>query len=259
MTDKTVELHLASHCPGLEDLQLSGCSLISNPSLRAIATSLRRLRRLKLRSCWQVSDAGVMSLTSATPGPPLEELHLQDCQRVSDNSLRHISQGLGSLTSLNLSFCANISDSGMKSLSKISSLRTLNLRSCDNISDIGVGYLAEGCVSLQSLDLSFCRVTDAAMNHIASGLFNLRSLSLVQCRITDEGVAKICKTLADLHFLNIGQCSLVSDLGLSHIGARLGQLRGIDLYGCVEVTQTGLASLKMGCPKLSQINVALCR
>ena len=159
ISDRATEL-LASHCPGLEDLQLGGCSGITNTSLRTLA-SLQRLRRLNLRSCWQVSDAGVMALASAGPGASLEDLNLQDCQRVSDLALRHVSQGLGSLTSLNLSFCANISDSGMKSLSKISSLRSLNLRSCDNISDIGVGYLAEGCVSLQSLDLSFCdRVTE---------------------------------------------------------------------------------------------------
>ena len=256
VTDRTCDL-IAAHCANLEDLQLGGYTGISNASLKTIAGGLRRLRRLNLRSCWQVSDAGVLPLASASPAPPLEDLNLQDCQKVSDLALRHIAQGLP-VAALNLSFCANISDSGMKSLSRMSSLRTLNLRSCDNISDIGVGYLAEGCVGLQSLDLSFCdRVTDRAMTHIASGLFNLRQLSLVAAKVTDEGVAKICKTLVDLHVLNIGQCGLVTDASLLHIAARLHQLHSLDLYGCNEVTEAGVSSLRAGCPKLTNINFNL--
>ena len=132
------------------------------------------------------------------------------------------------------------------------------MRSCDNISDIGVGYLAEGCVGLQSLDLSFCdRVTDRAMIHIASGLFNLRCLSLVSCRISDDGVTKICKTLVDLHVLNIGQCANISDISMEQIGSRLRQLEFLDLYGCNLITSGGLEKVKTGCAKLRTINFNL--
>ena len=68
---------------------------------------------------------------------------VQDCQKCTDESLKHVSQGLTQLKSINLSFCVSISDSGLKHLAKMPSLRELNLRSCDNVSDAGMAYLAE--------------------------------------------------------------------------------------------------------------------
>ena len=245
-------------CPNLEVLDLGGCTGITNTSLSVLA-SLKKLRSLNLRSCWQVSDSGVMHLSSSAES--LQQLNLQDCQKVSDTALRHLSHSLISkpgLSQLNLSFCANVSDSGMKSLSKISSLRSLNLRSCDNITDIGVGYLAEASVGLTTLDLSFCdKVSDRALDHIASGLFNLTHLSLISCRITDEGLGKICKTLADLHVLNIGQCSALTDSALEHIGLRLKRMEFLDLYGCNRISSEGLATLESRCPNLKKINLNL--
>ena len=165
VTDSSIEV-ITNQAPNLQTLRLGGCTGISNLSLRLVASSLPRLTSLDLRSCWQVADSGILQLSSSQPPPiQLDLLNLQDCQKVSDLALRHLasSQSLV-ISSLNLSFCANISDSGMKSLAKMSCLRSLNLRSCDNISDIGVGYLAEGSVGLQVLDVSFCdRVTDRSV------------------------------------------------------------------------------------------------
>merc|ERR1712045_20015 len=70
-------------------------------------------------------------------------------------SLKHISEGLPNIHEINLSFCVSVTDTGLKSLSRVSALRELNLRSCDNVSDIGVGFLAEGCLGLDKLDVSF--------------------------------------------------------------------------------------------------------
>ena len=164
VTDSSIEV-ITSQAPHLRSLRLGGCTGVSNLSLRLVASRLTRLTSLDLRSCWQVADTGILQLSSQQPPLQLAQLNLQDCQKVSDLALRHLSSSLAlTVSSLNLSFCANISDSGMKSLAKMSSLRSLNLRSCDNISDIGVGYLAEGSVGLQALDVSFCdRVTDRSV------------------------------------------------------------------------------------------------
>jgi len=255
VTDRSLG-RISAHCANLQNLDLGGCTGITNAGLLLIVRGLADLRHLSLRSCWQLSDGGLAHLARlprpdvecvtgpVEPAPSqLESLNLQDCQKLTDLSLRYIAQGLR-IKSLNLSFCANVSDSGMKSVAKMSSLACLNLRSCDNISDIGVGYLAEGCIGLHNLDLSFCeRVTDRAMVHVASGLFNLRTLSLAACKITDDGLCKISKTLLDLQTLNIGQCDQVTDISMEQMGASLMNLRSIDLYGCSQVTQQGLACL----------------
>ena len=99
----------------------------------------------------------------------LQSLSLQDCQKLSDESLGYISQRLPNLKSINLSFCVSITDTGLKSLAKMTSLEDINLRSCDNVSDIGIGFLAEDHGKLKSLDISFCgNVSDASLRHMAS-------------------------------------------------------------------------------------------
>ena len=69
----------------------------------------------------------------------LADLNLQDCQKLTNISLRYTSQGLR-ITAINLSFCANISDSSLKSTARMATLASLNLRSCDNIGDIGLQW-----------------------------------------------------------------------------------------------------------------------
>jgi len=94
-----------------------------------------------------------------------------------------------------------VTDTGLKSLSRLPDLKELNLRSCDNVSDIGMGFLANSGVPspLVKLDVSFCdRVTDSSMAHLASGITNLSSLSMSACTITDGGLGRICKDLAGL-------------------------------------------------------------
>ena len=264
---------LAAACPSLESLELGGCSHLTNDGLRALAAAPRlraRLRRLNLRSCWQITDAGIGHLagirSSTTTTNPhldgdneddiglaaLEVLVLQDCQKLSDAALRMLQEGgsLRTLRSLNLSFCASITDSGLRSLGRLTALESLNL---------GLAYLAEASVNLASLDVSFCeRVSDAGLGHIAGGLFSLRRLALAGCRrISDEGLGQVAKTLLDLDTLSVGQCVRIGDRSLELIAAHLRQLRRIDLYGCPRLSAAGVVALRAGLPRLSSMNLGL--
>merc|ERR1711876_79338 len=154
---------------------------------------------------------------------------------------------------INLSFCVSVTDTGLKSLSRVSSLGELNLRSCDNVSDIGVGFLAEGCSGLDKLDVSFCdRVSDSSMAHIATGLAHLRSLSLSSCQITDAGVTRIAKDLESLETLNMGQCTRLTDKTVETIT----QIKSVDLYGCTKISTEGLKVLNK-CENLKVVNRGL--
>lgn len=254
---------IATHCKNLESLELGGCTKITNTGLLLISWGLKRIRSLNLRSCWQISDHGIGHLTGINSQPntgakTLEEISLQDCQKLTDESLKHISEGLSNIQKINLSFCVSVTDTGLKSLSRIPTLQELNLRSCDNVSDIGVGFLAEGgSSSLSHLDVSFCdRVSDSAMAHVATGLSNLRCLSLSSCQITDAGIAKVTKDLSRLHTLNIGQCTKLTDKSLEVIANQLKSLRSIDLYGCTKISSEGLKVLNK-CENLKVVNLGL--
>ncbi|KAJ1524131.1 hypothetical protein ONE63_010662 [Megalurothrips usitatus] len=253
---------IAQHLKNLETLRLEGCSNITNTGLLLIAWGLKRLRRLDLRSCWLVSDQGIGHLSGlnreTAPGNlELEYLGLQDCQRLSDDALRHIATGLKKLRSVNLSFCVGICDAGLRHLAKMPQLESINLRACDNITDAGVSYLAEGGARLTQLDVSFCdKITDTALQHISQSLYSLRSLSLSACPVTDEGIKRIARVLADLDTLNIGQCHHITDDGLQAVAEACVHLQYIDLYGCIGISRAAMESL-MKMPKLATINLGL--
>ncbi|KAH7948545.1 F-box/LRR-repeat protein 14 [Rhipicephalus sanguineus] len=253
---------IAQHLKGLERLDLGGCTDVTNTGLLLIAWGLHNLRSLNLRSCRGVSDPGIghlagMSPTNAIGTLRLESLCLQDCQKLTDDALRYISNGLHDLRSLNLSFCASVTDAGLKHAARMARLRELNLRSCDNISDLGLAYLAEGGSRISTLDVSFCdKVGDQGLLHASQGLFQLRSLSLNACPVSDDGIGRVARSLGDLQTLHLGQCGRVTDKGLSLIADHLKQLRCIDLYGCTKITTVGLEKL-MQLPNLGVLNLGL--
>lgn len=270
ITDASL-MNISQHLKNLEFLDLGGCSNISNMALLLIAEGLQKLKSLHLRSCC-VSDVGISHLaglkrnatshiipnnSSSTGTLSLEHLSLQDCYKITDEGLRHLSDGLHNLKILNLSFCASITDIGLKHLARMGSLRELNLQSVDTISDLGLAYLAENNSRLTILDVSFCnKVGDQGLLHISQGLFNLRSLSIKGCPITDEGLGRIARTLTDLRALNIGQCDRITDKGLSLVSEHLHKLLRIDLYGCNKITTVGLEKV-MQLPQLIVLNLGL--
>lgn len=259
VTDSSLR-RITANCKSLEVLDLAGCSKITNTSLFYISM-LKKVKRLNLRSCRLISDQGIADLCNTSvlvnSNRTLEDLCLQDCQKLTDESLRHISTGLPELEKMNLSFCVSITDTGLKSISRIGTLRDLNLRSCDNISDIGIGFLAENGLNLHNLDVSFCaNISDSSMRHIASGISSLRSLSLTTCSVCDDGLARLAKALTDLQILNVGQCVGITDDGLMALAEHCNKLRSLDLYGCPKVTSTALAVVRK-LPRLERLNLEL--
>uniref|UniRef100_A0A8C1LWC8 F-box/LRR-repeat protein 14 n=1 Tax=Cyprinus carpio TaxID=7962 RepID=A0A8C1LWC8_CYPCA len=253
---------IAQYLKNLEVLELGGCSNITNTGLLLIAWGLHRLKSLNLRSCRHVSDVGIGHLAGMTRSAAegclsLEYLTLQDCQKLTDLSLKHISKGLTKLKVLNLSFCGGISDAGMIHLSHMTSLWSLNLRSCDNISDTGIMHLAMGTLRLSGLDVSFCdKIGDQSLAYIAQGLYQLKSLSLCSCHISDDGINRMVRQMHELRTLNIGQCVRITDKGLELIADHLTQLTGIDLYGCTKITKRGLERITQ-LPCLKVLNLGL--
>lgn len=250
---------IAQCLKNLESLNLAGCCNISTSGLLLISWGLKKLKRLDLRSCWHISDAGIRLLAGIPDGGNhhLEYLGLQDCQRLSDEALKHISTGCTRLERINLSFCVNITDSGLKCLAKMPSLRELNLRACDNVSDVGMSYLADGSAPLSLLDVSFCdKIGDQALGYISLGLYHLRTLSISNCNISDDGLFQISKTLYELETLHMGQCSRITDKSLQIIADSLRNLKNIDLYGCVRITTDGIECM-LKLPKLQDLNTGL--
>lgn len=258
---------LGTFCQNLEDLDLGGCSKVTNEGMFCISLYLRKLKRLNLRSCRLVSDKGVAYLAGKREynhGLPyglkeLRYLGLQDCQKITDEGLDLLSEGMQHLEEVNLSFCVNVTDTGIKSLGQIPSLQVIHLRSCDNVSDLGIGFLAQGSRSsgLRSLDISFCtNITDSSARLISVSFPNLACLSMINCSLGDEGLIYLAHGLKKLESLNIGQCKAITDKSLTLVASKMLTLSKIDLYGCCNVSQSCLQRIGQ-MPKMLDLNVLL--
>ena len=276
-------MRITKYLKHLVSLDLGGCSGLAANGLAAIVSNLKDLKKLNLRSCKQISDTEIAKLcgqdidnnrlagsskshestenattSSATEQRglvSLEFLGLQDCQKLTDDALKHISLGLKNLKSINLSFCSNFSEFGLKHLSSMTELRELTLCSCE-VTDQGLRYLSEGSVQLHVLDISFCDKVDQGLVYIAEGMPQLRTLSLNSCLITDDGLVKIAQSLTDLKTLNVGQCSKITDKSLNVIAQHCINLTHIDLYGCQSITTVGLERISQ-LPHLDHFNLDL--
>ena len=95
---------------------------------------------------------------------------------VDNTKLLTIANGLPQLQSLNIGYCHNITDEGIRALATgCTQLQSLNIGGCYNITDAGIRALASGCPQLQSLNIDCCGKITAAGREIRERI-NYRKL-----------------------------------------------------------------------------------
>lgn len=70
------------------------------------------LRVLRLRSCWELTNHGLLNLVHALPN--LVQLSLSGCSKISDDGVELLAENLRQLRSLDLSWCPRISDGALE-------------------------------------------------------------------------------------------------------------------------------------------------
>jgi len=147
------------------------------------------------------------------------------------------------LDQLDLSWCNNITDTGISHLSTLINLKKLNLRQCSNITDTGISHLST-LINLNQLDLVGCnRITDTGISHL-SNLTNLNQLDLLGCyRITDIGISHL-STMIKLNQLSLQGCDNITDKGISHLSTLIN-LKELNLWGCRNITDRGISRLSI--------------
>lgn len=145
-------LYVSQNLHSLRSLDISYLNITDRSLLHV--SKIVTLEKLNLNSCEYITDLGISYL--CTGNKRLSSLDVSFCIGISDQTLKHISQGLQHLHSLFLSMC-QITDVGLLHLSKsLHNLKVLNIGQCALITDIGLEYLLKSCPTLQSIDLYGC-------------------------------------------------------------------------------------------------------
>ncbi|TTJ38832.1 F-box/LRR-repeat protein 16 [Bagarius yarrelli] len=152
-------------------------------------------RTLRLHSCWEITNHGVVNMVHSLPN--LTALSLSGCSKITDDGVELVAENLRKLRSgsfpldlfslssfLDLSWCPRITDVPAHRVHRLRSAQAggaCSRSGCVRITDTGLGYLST-MSSLRSLYLRWCcqKHVDLIMSRI------FRTESLIQLQDLEE-------------------------------------------------------------------------
>lgn len=224
----------------LTHLSLTGCTKVTDVSLKCIAKNARSLRQLRLDRNVSVTDRGLgylsKGLTSLTV---LQATHLG---MVSDEGVRLIGRRCLRLTDLDVSYCMRFSGTSFPALRRLRGLETLGLSGCRDIF-AGGGHGGGGDDKCHSNNDEQERATSALKS--ATDFQALRHLKLADHPDLRDGAmcAVIEQNRSALATLDLSRCSRITTGGLTRAIKALSALRRLDLTGCERVSAGNIESL----------------
>lgn len=242
-------------CSAVERICLSGCLLLTDSGLSAVARRCPQLRTLEVRGCSQVTDVGVSEVVTRCLN--LSRLDVTGCYQVT--SVRPRLGGPGPEVAPESLGRSLTSSSGVVGGGQLY-LQYVDLTDCQALEDSGIKALARACPQLTHLFLRRCvRLTDAALKCVASYCVVLRELSISDCvQVTDFGLYELAKLGPHLRYLSVAKCERVSDAGLKQVCRHCYRLRYLNARGCEAVSDASLEVLARSCPRLRALDVGKC-
>ncbi|KAF9919402.1 hypothetical protein BX616_000013 [Lobosporangium transversale] len=184
-------LILLSNTPNLHTLCLSGkktgSSFVQSHAFRKLERAglvHRGMENLDLSECTDIREPTLKSFVHLFPN--LVSLNLSKTSGVTDTAVALIVDRCQYLKTINLSYCRQVTDLGLLSVAKFCrlNLRSLNLTGNLKITNTSLMVVAKNCPKIQKLFLGECsQVTDAAMEWIAqsNSSDSLKELELHRC------------------------------------------------------------------------------
>ena len=133
-------------------LSISDCINVADDTVGAIAQLLPSLGELNLQA-YHVTDSA-LTFFSARQSCGLSVLRLQSCWEVTNHGVVNIVRSLPNLTVLSLSGCSKITDDGVELVAEnLPKLRHLDISWCPRITDAALEYIACDLGQLEELVL----------------------------------------------------------------------------------------------------------
>ena len=142
--------------PRLQELDLTGCSSLTNLTLFTLTESCRSLKELRLRECRWVSSDAVTQLSLCCTD--LEVVDLGGCWEVVDACVASLVSCCTKLKFLSVNDCYSVSDQSISLIAKCcSGLQHLGVKSCWRVTNSSIVLVGEYCKQLKSLEVKDCR------------------------------------------------------------------------------------------------------
>jgi F-box and leucine-rich repeat protein 2/20 len=240
LTDGCIDCIADACSMSLEVLSLAGNRNITDNCFTKIVQRCRSLTLFNVSGCPNITHLMVSEILKANKR--INTLFLS-ATYITDEGLALMATVLSSkfLTSLDLSFCRDISDRGIISI-------------------------AEKCTNLTSLNLcGLNRVTDEATRSVCANCWYLKSLSLEDVFLLDDSAFWFDRNrdgrpianenmLTSLTSLNLRDCVNITDRAMEGLSERCRQLETVTLRGCEKLTSGTVSFFRNPC----QFKVGMC-
>ncbi|XP_074096456.1 F-box/LRR-repeat protein 16 isoform X2 [Cotesia typhae] len=138
--------------PRIVSLSLSDCINVADEAVGAVAQLLPSLYEFSLQA-YHVTDAA-LGYFSAKQSSSLSILRLQSCWELTNHGVVNIVHSLPNLTVLSLSGCSKVTDDGVELIAEnLPRLRCLDLSWCSRITDAALEYITCDLNQLEELTL----------------------------------------------------------------------------------------------------------
>ncbi|CAN8270410.1 unnamed protein product [Cochlearia groenlandica] len=230
---------LVSVAPAIRSINLSQCSLLTSSSIHTLSDSLRSvLRELYINECQNVDLKHIMPALKKFE--KLEVLSLVDIPSVKGRLLKEFVTARGhALKQLILTNSVKLTDSSVKDISEnCPNLTVLDLANVYKLTDFALGYLANGCQALEKLFFcrnSFSDEAVAAFVETAGGSLTELSLNNVK-KVGHNTASSLAKHSGMLQILDVSWCRDMSNDSLGYIVDNCSSLKVLKLFGCTQVT-----------------------
>eukprot|EP00656_Telonema_subtile_P006602 TRINITY_DN13056_c0_g1_i2.p1 TRINITY_DN13056_c0_g1~~TRINITY_DN13056_c0_g1_i2.p1 ORF type:complete len:245 (-),score=33.38 TRINITY_DN13056_c0_g1_i2:123-857(-) len=164
--------------------------------LASIPASFHSLESLSLHTSAQYREVQHVGDAAVTALVKLEKLKHLDVSwtDLSDRQLIDLTNGLGRLRSVDLSWCSSLSDVGVEALaSSCHELNRISLAGCKRLTDASVELLGTHLRGLESIDLrSLENVSGVGILFLLASATALRHLDISGCNLNhfSQGVAR---------------------------------------------------------------------
>lgn len=106
---------LTSNCKNLRNLNLGNCSLITDKALISIGNNCKNLVSINVTAT-KITDSGVFSLITSNVSKTIEEIHVANCDGITDESIEFILLQCKMIKYLMFHSCKNTTDASRVAL-----------------------------------------------------------------------------------------------------------------------------------------------
>ncbi|XP_061391676.1 uncharacterized protein LOC133327120 [Musca vetustissima] len=300
----------------LTTLDLADTLCVNDDCLTCIVSSLPQLQDLNVAGCSGVTNAGAMLLANASR---LQNLNISRCDGITTDGLAHgiakdTNRVLQRLNMSNLIVC----EEGIKSIARnCPELRVLNVGHCVNgVTDESVQCIVQHLRWLRELSLEDCfRLTDAALTGIDMSKLEMKSsasstmgtldnfhptppssmheleairssspqfmkislrskaeedivrdanrkramFAVYELNLVDDATLDgySIQQLRGLRSLNLKGCNKITDVSLKY-GLKFIELQRLCLSYCQQISSLGMEALVSNCPSIEELDLSDC-